>query len=314
MLKGVLYMGELIQHNRIIDDRELREMLAFQHQKILDKYQGDFNRFLDYCERQSRSIDYKAVIAYMKYTLVQEGRKRSTWDRRLAAIKKHLAVTYKLKPTNDELLDLRALRKFYNEDAYEDKRRMVGQSAEDKTDLLGAIENLTVKMNGYKRSDTRMIAIAMVNLVTANRPSEMTRLKVSDFNLKERIVRVNIKKQGKDMNKVLTRECVAAVKKYIQEYDLLPDDYFVCKVTRHQTVVRNPETAETEKMTEVGYNKLIQTKLQMNPYVFRKTQITAMHEAGADLSVIARQSGHESLETIAKHYLNVRDKEVEKYI
>lgn len=307
-------MGELIQHNRIVDDRELREMLEFQHKKILDKYQGDFNRFVEYCKDQGRELNFHSVIAYMKRTIVQEGCKRSTWDRRIAAIKKHLSVVHGVSPTKDELNDLRALRKFYNEDAYEDKRRMVGQSAEDRGDLLEAIENLSVKVNGYKRSDTRMIAIAMVNLVTANRPSEMTRLKVSDFNLKERIVRVNIKKQGKDMHKVLTRECVAAVKKYIKDYDLLPDDYFVCKVTRHQTVVRNQETAETEKMTEVGYNKLIQTKLQMNPYVFRKTQITAMHEAGADLSIIARQSGHESLETIAKHYLTVRDKEVEKYI
>lgn len=307
-------MGELIKHNRILDDRELREMLAFQHQKILDKYQGDFNRFVEYCNEQGRELNFHSVIAYMKRTIVQDECKRSTWDRRIAAIKKHLSIVHGISPTKDELNDLRALRKFYNEDAYEDKRRMVGQSAEDKDDLLAAIENLSVKINGYKRPDTRMIAIAMVNLVTANRPSEMTRLKVSDFNLKERIVRVNIKKQGKDMYKVLTRDCVAAVKKYFSEFDLLPDDYFVCKVTRHQTVIRNPETSETEKMSEVGYNKLIQTKLQMNPYVFRKTQITAMHEAGADLSIIARQSGHESLETIARHYLTVRDKEVEKYI
>lgn len=307
-------MGEVIQHSRIIDDHELREMLDYQHGKILKKYQGDFNGFVRYCEDQQRELDFRSVIAYMKRTIVQEERKRSTWDRRLAAIKKHLDVVHGIVPTKDELNDLRALRNFYNEDGYEKQRRMVGQSAEVKDELISAIENLTVKVNGYKRQDTRMIAISLVNLVTANRPSEMTRLKVSDFNLKERIVHVNIKKQGKDMYKVLTRECVAAVKKYIQEYDLLPDDYFVTKVTRHQTVVRNKATTDTEQMTEVGYNKLIQTKLQMNPYCFRKTQVTAMHEAGADLSVIARQSGHESLETIAKHYLTVRDKEVEKYI
>lgn len=307
-------MGEIIQHNRITDDRELREMLAFQHQKILDKYQGDFNRFVQYCNDQGRELNFHSVIAYMKRTIVQEGCKRSTWDRRIAAIKKHLSVVHGIVPTRDELNDIRALRKFYNEDIYEDKRRMIGQSAEEKDDLMNAIENLTVKINGYKRADTRMIAIAMVNLVTANRPSEMTRLKVSDFDLKNRVVRVNLKKQGRDMYKVLTRECVAAVKKYFNEYDLLPDDYFVCKVTRHQTVIRDKATTDTEKMSEVGYNKLIQSKLQMNPYVFRKTQITAMHEAGADLAIIARQSGHESLETIAKHYLTVRDKEVEKYI
>lgn len=307
-------MGEVIQHNRIIDDRELREMLEHQHSKILKKYQGDFNGFVQFCEEQGRELTFHSVLAYMKKTIVQDGCKRSTWDRRLAAIKKHLSVVHGISPTQDELLDLRALRKFYNEDEYEGKRRMVGQSAEHKPELIEAIEALTIKKGGYKKPDTRMIAIALVNLVTANRPSEMVRLKISDFNLKDRIVRVNIKKQGKDMNKVLTRECVAAVKQYIKDYDLLPDDHFVTKVTRHQTVVRNPSTAETEPMTEVGYNKLINTKLNMNPYVFRKTQVTAMHEAGASLPVIARQSGHENIETITKHYLNVRDREVEKYI
>ncbi|WP_280519773.1 hypothetical protein [Siminovitchia terrae] len=36
--------------------------------------------------------------------------------------------------------------------------------------------------------------------------------------------------------------------------------------------------------------------------------------AGADLSTIAKQTGHKSLETIDKHYLEVSDPTVDKYL
>ncbi|GIN93691.1 hypothetical protein J22TS1_47420 [Siminovitchia terrae] len=50
------------------------------------------------------------------------------------------------------------------------------------------------------------------------------------------------------------------------------------------------------------------------PYNFRKTQVLSMHAAGADLSTIAKQTGHKSLETIDKHYLEVSDPTVDKYL
>lgn len=300
-------MGELIQHSRITDDRELREMLIQQQEKQLKQYQGDMNRFVAYCEEQCREINVDSAIAYMKYTLVQERRKQSTWDRRLAAIKKHLHIVYGIKPTDMQIDKLRTLRKFYNEDQYVNLKVMVGQPAEDKDELLEDINSLELHIKGSTKQDVRMRAIALVNLVTANRPSEMTRLRVKDFNLKDRAVLVHLKKQGEVKYKRLTREAVSAVKQYIRAYKLTDDDYFVTKVTRHQTVIEG-------KMTEVGYNKLIKDKLNITPYTFRKTQITSMHEAGASLPVIARQSGHKSLQTITDHYLNIRDREVDKYI
>ncbi|MGE7949555.1 tyrosine-type recombinase/integrase [Lysinibacillus sp. NPDC093688] len=50
------------------------------------------------------------------------------------------------------------------------------------------------------------------------------------------------------------------------------------------------------------------------PYTLRKTQISAMHEAGADLATIAKQSGHKNLETINKHYLSVNDRTIDKFL
>ena len=39
-----------------------------------------------------------------------------------------------------------------------------------------------------------------------------------------------------------------------------------------------------------------------------------MYENGADITTIAKQSGHKSLETITKHYLEVNDTTVDKFL
>ena len=46
----------------------------------------------------------------------------------------------------------------------------------------------------------------------------------------------------------------------------------------------------------------------------KKIQVTAMHEAGADVATIAKWSGHKSLETITNHYLEVNDTTVDRYL
>ncbi|WP_342598611.1 tyrosine-type recombinase/integrase [Psychrobacillus sp. FSL H8-0483] len=59
---------------------------------------------------------------------------------------------------------------------------------------------------------------------------------------------------------------------------------------------------------------LFEVLFSIDDNTLRKTQITAMHEAGADLATIAKQSGHKNLETINKHYLEVSDRTVYKYL
>lgn len=291
-------MGEVLHHQRFYDDRAFREIVQLQEDRLLKKYEGDMKRFGMYCEKQGRPLNYQSVAAYMTHTILNERRKQSTFDRRLAAIKKHLGIIYNIHPTTEDLKGLRALRRYYNEDDFARLKAMVGQPREDKPELMQFID---------ERLDVRMKAIALVNLITANRPSEMTRLQIHDFDLKSRTVLVHLKKQGEVKRKHLTMEVVQAIRAYIKEYDLTGDDYFVAKLTKHGTVIPG-------KMTEVGYNKLIQKHLNFAPYTFRKTQITSMHENGASLPLIAKQSGHKSLQTITDHYLDLSDAEIVKYL
>jgi len=42
--------------------------------------------------------------------------------------------------------------------------------------------------------------------------------------------------------------------------------------------------------------------------------VVAMHAAGADLPTIARQTGHQSLDTLIQYYLTVSEMTIDKYL
>ena len=65
-----------------------------------------------------------------------------------------------------------------------------GVRAENQQDVLRLID----RYDTNKKSDIRKRAICLVNLITANRPSEMVRLKMSDFDLEKHSVWVMMKK------------------------------------------------------------------------------------------------------------------------
>lgn len=75
---------------------------------------------------------------------------------------------------------------------------MRGVRAENQEEVIALIN----KFNTNNKSEIRKRAICYLNLITANRPSEMVRLKVSDIDLINRKVWVMLKKQGEMKEKV----------------------------------------------------------------------------------------------------------------
>lgn len=288
--KNVIHLQKLQQ------DRKLQALLE-KGQQIPERYAGDIRRFLHYAAETDQSESLDTLINYLAYSLDVQRLKKSTFERRLAAVKKYFSVTHGQGFSAEQQEQLTRLRKLYSLEEYSEQTHVQGQSAADKGEVMAMIEKM----------DKREKAIALVNLITANRPSEMVRLKVSDFDLAGRSVRVYLPKQKAWHNKRLTQEAVKAVKQYVKAYKLLPGDYFV-------TRERQDERYKGKPLGEVAYNRMIHKILGFAPYTLRKTQVTAMHEAGADLPTIAKQTGHKSLETIAKHYLNVNDRTVDKYL
>ena len=295
-------MGEVVQKQSFETRRrhqERKSSIQDKNNEIPARYDGDIRRFLAYCVETDQVDGIESMLDYLYVSLKVQKVKKTTWERRLAAIRKHLSVTYGIdfKAEPGVANELAAMRKMFTEEQHSKQIQLKGKSAGDKQELLDMIHKLPVRER----------AITLVNLITAGRPSEMVRLKIKDFNLEGRSLDVYLKKQKTYHNKRLTLEVVKAVKDYIRAYKLKPDDYFIGRVYKGGRY-------ESVEMSEIGYTKSLQRWTGLTGYNFRKTQVVSMHEAGADLPTIAKQTGHKSLETLSKHYLKVSDSTVDKYL
>ena len=280
-------------------DQTLHQMKA----KKLEMYEPNFKPFATFCDQHFLPLDFDSLELYLHESITKERVRLSTFNRRLAGVKYWLINKYGLIMTADQNNQIKLLRQLYNEEEFLRLKPMKGKRAEQQSDVLRLID----RYDTNQKSDIRKRAISLVNLITANRPSEMVRLKISDFDLENRTVNVMLKKQGDMKEKRLTLECVQAVKKYIQEFELQPDDYFVGAADKWGNYT-------SRQISEISYNQAIQSWLGFAPYTFRKTQITTMYQKGADIPTIAKQSGHKSHQTIMQHYINVRTNDVDEFL
>ncbi|UYB49955.1 site-specific integrase (plasmid) [Lysinibacillus capsici] len=294
---------KIIRLNTIATNQKVNASIEAVLEQKKKMYQPDFDQFVCFCEEEGRALDFDALEKYLHYSVTEQRVKYSTFNRRAAGIQFFLKDVLGLEQTEDEKKRIQIIRQLYNTEDYLRLKPMRGVRAEKQDEVLALIN----KYDTSKRSDIRKRAICFVNLITANRPSEMVRLKVSDFNLENKTVWVMLKKQGEMKEKRLTLDCVLAVKKYIETVGLAPDDYFVGAVDKWGNY-------KNRMITERSYNRLIHDWLGFAPYTLRKTQITHMHRKKADLATIAKQSGHKSLQTITQHYLEVDNADVEEYL
>lgn len=295
-------MGELVQKHSFETRRrhaELEQIVKDKEKEIKPGYQSQIKLFQEYCAATDQPANVTAMLDYLYTSITEQRVKKTTWELRLVAIRRHLTVTDGINFADQPQVGstLKALRAFFKEEGRADQIRLEGKSAVNKEELMGMIQALPVREK----------AITLINLVTANRPSEMVRLRIKDFNLEGRFVSVYLEKQSKWHNKRLHPEAVKAVRDYIRAYKLKGDDFFVGRVFKGGRY-------ESVEISEIGYTKSLQKWTGLTGYNFRKSQVVAMHEAGADLPTIAKQTGHKSLEVISKHYLSVSDSTVDKYL
>lgn len=279
------------------------ETIRAMKMKKLDMYQSDFNLFQNFCEKHFLRKDFDSLELYLHELITQQKVRLSTFNRRFAGVKYWLVNELELQISSEQEAGVKMLRALYDEEDYLRLKPMRGIRAEEQSDVLRLID----RYDTNKKSDTRKRAICLVNLITANRPSEMVRLKVGDFDLENRIVQVVMVKQGEMKEKRLTLECVQAVRNYIAACKLTSEDYFVGAADKWGNHT-------SRQISEVSYNQAIQSWLGFAPYTFRKTQITAMYQNGADIPTIAKQSGHKSHQTIMEHYINLKSDDVDEYL
>lgn len=290
-------MGEkIIQLNQSIENKKVNEAIQQQVDKKSKMYEGDFKRFQQYAEQNNISLSFETLESYLLET-IEKGLKLSTFNRRCASVKHFLVNEYGIIETVEQSQRIALLRQMYNNDEHAEQKRIQGQVAQPKDEVMSMINKL----------DVRAKAIALFNLITACRPSEMIAVQIKHIDLNNRSVSVYMKKQKEWKTKRLTLECVNAIRDYIKAYGLSAENYLVGKVDKHNNY-------SSVQVSDIAYRKSIHKWLGFAPYTLRKTQITAMHENGADIATIAKQSGHKSLETITKHYLEVNDTTVDKFL
>lgn len=279
------------------------ETIRNMKMKKLDMYQSDFGLFKMFCEKHFLVKDFDSLELYLHELITQQQIRLSTFNRRFAGVKYWLVNELGLQITSEQEAGVKMLRALYDEEAYLRLKSMRGIRAEKQSDVLRLIDRYDTNKNG----DARKRAICLVNLITANRPSEMVRLKVGDFDLENRTVQVMMIKQGEMKEKRLTLECVRAIRNYIKACTLTAGDYFVGAADKWGNHT-------SRQISEVSYNQAIQSWLGFAPYTFRKTQITTMYQNGADIPTIAKQSGHKSHQTIMEHYIDLKSDDVDEYL
>lgn len=117
----------------------------------------------------------------------------------------------------------------------------------------------------------------------------MVAVQLKHIDLKNCSVKVYLKKQKEWHTKRLTLEVVNAIKDYITAYSLDDESYLVGKVNKGNKYT-------SIEVSDIAYRKSIHKWLGFAPYTLRKTQVSAMREAGAVLATTAKQSGHKNLE------------------
>lgn len=291
---NVVYKQDFENRRRHVEREKKTEEIK---SRISPGYLSDIRGFVNYCKETNQAENATAFLDYLYVSVVEERVKKNTWEKRVVAIRKHFLVTYGITFDEDVREEIGWLRKLYEEDGREGLIREKGKSPVNKEHLLNIISELDIRAN----------AICLVALITANRPNEMVRLQIKHFDLDAPMVSVYLRKQRKWHNKRLNQDTAQVVRSYIQEFKLQPEDYFIGRVNKSGVYESSP-------ISETAYRKQLKKWTGYAPYNFRKTQVLSMHTAGADLSTIAKQTGHQSLQTLDKHYLEVSDLTVDKYL
>ena len=150
-------------------------------------YKHDIKNYRAYVDHTRQAPTAESMYDYLYYSITEEKVKKTTFEKRLAAIKKLLKVEYGITFLNNEtyLKETAYLRSLFNKEEFARQKQIKGKKPVDSAQLKEALSLL----------DVRGRAICLVNLITGNRPNEMVALQMRDFDLTSHTVDVYLKKQ-----------------------------------------------------------------------------------------------------------------------
>lgn len=286
----------LVSFSKLLEGQKLRETLQQDFTNI-ERYECDYKNFKIYCTQMGQSVSGEMLVYYLHHSLKVESVKKNTFNRRYFACKKMMELEG-IHLTDEQISMVKKLRKHYKSDEHAAQAVIQGKRAIPSDDLLSTINAM---------DDLRTKAILLVQFYTGCRPSEMVLLKISDFDLDNSYVNVYLKKQKVYAEKRLKLNCVNAIKAYIRSFNLTSDSYFIGAVDKHGHY-------HSRQISLTGYNKFLHRTIGLSSYVFRKSLVSHMHNNGAGVETIQKQTGHSNTKTIQEHYLNVDKTMVDKFL
>ena len=289
-------LQNLVSLAEMVEEKKLQETLQTNLTNT-DLYVGDYERFKKYCEEFGQLVSGDMLVYYLHHSLKEQRVKKNTFNRRYFACKKMMELEG-VHLTEEQMNMVKRLRKHFRTDEHAKQAQVKGKGAVNSQDLLATI---------HQMENPRAKAILLVQFYTACRPSEMVLLKLSDFDLDNGSVNVYLKKQKQYAEKRLPLLCVNAIKSYIKAYKLTDDAYLIGTVDKHGNY-------RSKQISLSGYNQFLNKVIHLSAYNFRKSLVSHMHNKGAGVEIIQKQTGHTSTKTLTEHYLKVDKTMVDQFL
>ncbi len=244
-------------------------LLSGYTEQTLKSYLIHVNMYLRYIEKKGLKISVDSAKRFLSYLIDEEGYTPSS----IAAVK--AAIVFYLK----RIKNLR----ISEEDLPTPKR-------DKKLPIVLTREEVKRLINTAEKDRDKMICLLLYS--TGLRVSELVNLKVKDFDLNERILRVRGGKGKKDRIVVLGEKIVDLLRRYFNKHNLVGEDYvFFSKHKRNHISVRLVQKIIQRLREEAAIQK------EVTPHVLRHTFATHLLEQGESLRKIQELLGHANLQT-----------------
>lgn len=261
-----------------------------------------FQSFLDSKGKTLGDVDTALIRKYLVHELYEKKTSKRTMARRLVALRAF--YTFLCDQYNDEFLQNPFL--------------FIGSPKQDVTFPTALFQNEINKLleENAKRTDELMPrdqAILELLYASGMRASELIALRNSAIDYRNRTIRINDGKGGKDREVVFNKSAELAMTKYyrglreelLKKADVFPKPVaFFLNSRGYPLTVRGLEYILTSIDRKLGLN------LGLHPHELRHTFATSLLEAGTDLRTIQELMGHESINT-TQVYTHVSQKNMQ---
>ncbi len=236
-------------------------------------YQKDLTLFFDFIKKENiAKIDHVIIQSYLS-SLYLKNQSTTTISRKLSSIKSYAKYLSKFKGINCDFLDKISIPKR--------QKHLPEYLHKEELDKL-----LNLPLNNFLNIRNALI----INLLysTGMRLSELTNLKIADYNPNENVFRI-IGKGNKERLVIFSNRTKYLIDLYLKERKDTVSPYLLLNKNNDQLSNRGVELILTKLSKQyLGHDKL-------HPHMLRHTYATKLLNNGIDLRTLQELLGHTNL-------------------